>query len=217
MTRPLRPRSRKSRLLGLLPARVVTTRVRTRDKVLYLSFDDGPHAEFTPPVLDLLAQHGASATFFLIGARIGGHPELMRRIVAEGHALGNHSWSHPRMGDLPLDAQLEEIARTDAALSAYSGRATHPFRPPSGGLPANLLLHFARTGRTIAFWSYDSHDYEQLPAQVLLPQIQADPPQAGDTVLMHDDTAATVELLASLLPQWRAQGFEVRAMPEGRG
>lgn len=121
------------------------------------------------------------------------------------------------MVDLALEAQLEEIARTDQALSAYSGRGRHPFRPPCGALPANLLLHFARTGRSIAFWSYDSHDYEQLPAQVLLPQIQADPPRAGDTVLMHDDTAATVELLASLLPQWRAQGFEVRAMPEGRG
>lgn len=217
MNLSVQPRSRKSRLLGMLPARVVTTRVRTRDKVLYLSFDDGPHPEFTPPVLDLLAAHGATATFFLIGSRVAEHPDVMRRIVAEGHALGNHSWSHPRMGDLPLPAQLEEIARTDAALSTYSGRDTHPFRPPSGALPANLLLHFARTGRTIAFWSYDSHDYEQLPARVLLPQIQADPPLAGDTVLMHDDTAATVELLASLLPQWRAQGFEVRAMPEGRG
>lgn len=217
MTRPIQPRSRKGRLLGLLPARWVTTRVRTRDKVLYLSFDDGPHPEFTPPVLDLLAAHGATATFFLIGARIAEYPELTRRILAEGHALGNHSWSHPRMVDLPLAAQLEEIARTDAALSAYTGRELHPFRPPCGALPANLLLHFARTGRTIAFWSYDSHDYELLPVPELLPQIEADPPRAGDTILMHDDTAATCDLLARLLPQWRAQGFDVRAMPEGRG
>ncbi|MGJ4729116.1 polysaccharide deacetylase family protein [Luteimonas sp. SDU101] len=217
MTRPIQPRSRKGRLLGLLPSRLVTTRVPTRDKVLYLSFDDGPHPEFTPPVLDLLAAHGATATFFLIGSRIDEYPQITRRIVDEGHALGNHSWSHPRMGALPLPAQVEEIARTDSALSAYSGRATHPFRPPCGELPANLLLHFARIGRNIAFWSYDSHDYELLPTPVLLPQIEADPPRAGDTILMHDDTAATVELLASLLPQWRAQGFEVRAMPEGRG
>lgn len=217
MTRPVQPRSRKTRLLGLLPARVVTTRARTRDRTIYLSFDDGPHPDFTPPVLDLLAAHGATATFFLIGNRIEEHPDLVRRIVAEGHALGNHSWSHPLMGDLPLPAQLDEIAATDAVLSTYSGRATHPFRPPCGALPANLLLHFARTGRTIAFWSYDSHDYEQLPAQALLPQITANPPRAGDTVLMHDDNAATVDLLAGLLPQWRAEGFQIRAMPEGLG
>ncbi len=217
MSRTVQPRSRKTRLLGLLPARLVTTRARVRRRTLYLTFDDGPHPEFTPPVLDLLKTHGATATFFLIGDRIDRHPGVVRRIVDEGHALGNHSWSHPLMGDLPLPDQIDQIARTDAALSAFDGRTLHPFRPPCGALPANLLLHFARVGRTIAFWSYDSHDYEQLPASTLLTQIRAKPPRSGDTVLMHDDTAETVELLAELLPQWCADGFEVRAMPAGRG
>lgn len=217
MNHSVQPRSRKTRLLGLLPARVVTTRARSSRKTLHLTFDDGPHPEFTPAVLDLLKAHGATATFFLIGNRIDGHPELVRRIVAEGHALGNHSWSHPLMGNLPLPAQIEEIARTDAALSPYSGRGTHPFRPPCGALPANLLLHFARTGRTVALWSYDSHDYEPLPAPTLLAHIHANPPRPGDTVLMHDDNATTVDLLGTLLPQWRANGLELRAMPRGRG
>ena len=217
MNRPVQPRSRKSRLLGLFPSRLVATRARPRRKTLYLTFDDGPHPEYTAPVLDLLKAHDASATFFLIGERIDRHPDVVRRIVDEGHALGNHSWSHPRMDTLPLSAQLDEIARTDAALSAYDGRATHPFRPPSGALPANLLLHFARIGRTIAFWSYDSHDYELLPPPTLLPQLRANPPGSGDSVLMHDDSAATIELLASLLPEWREAGFAIRAMPRGRG
>lgn len=212
----MQPRSRKTRLLGLLPSRLVTTRARARGKTLFLTFDDGPHPEFTPPVLDLLARHDATATFFVIGDRIAQHPDVVRRIVDGGHALGNHSWSHPLMGDLPLDRQIAQIDTTDAALSAFDGIAQHPFRPPCGALPANLLLHFARTGRTIAFWSYDTHDYEQLPAATLLQRVQADPPRAGDVVLMHDDSAQTVEALATLLPQWRAQGFEVRAMPAGR-
>ena len=121
------------------------------------------------------------------------------------------------MDALSESRSLDEIARTDAALSAYDGQATHPFRPPSGELPANLLLHFARIGRTVAFWSYDSHDYELLPAAELLPQIRANPPRSGDNVLMHDDSAITVELLASLLPQWRDEGFAIRAMPRGHG
>lgn len=212
----MQPRSRKTRLLGLLPSRLVTTRARTRGKTLFLTFDDGPHPEYTPPVLDLLARHGATATFFVIGDRIDRHPDVVRRIVAEGHALGNHSWSHPLMGDLPLEQQIEQIDSTDAALAAFDGRQRHPFRPPCGALPANLLLHFARIGRTVASWSYDTHDYEQLPAQTLLQRVQADPPRSGDVVLMHDDSAQTVEALATLLPQWREQGFAVRAMPAGR-
>lgn len=217
MNQPLQPRSRKTRLLGLLPARLVTTRARGAGRTLFLTFDDGPHPEFTAPVLDLLKAHGATATFFLVGERIDRYPGLARRIVDEGHALGNHSWSHPRMGGLSLPEQLDEIGRTDAALSTIDGRPTHPFRPPCGELPASLLLHFARAGRTIAFWSYDSLDYRLLPAGELLEQIQTNPPLAGDTILMHDDTAATVELLAALLPRWRADGYAVRAMPEGLG
>src|SRR5690606_11624081 len=97
------------------------------------------------------------------------------------------------------------------------GHATHPFRPPCGALPANLLFHFARIGRTVASWSYDSHDYRHLPVSTLMPRIQADPPRTGDTILMHHDTGLTVELLAGLLPQWRADGYAGRAMPRGHG
>ena len=213
----MQPRSRKTRLLGLLPSRLVITRARSREKVLYLTFDDGPDPEYTPPILDLLKANDATATFFLIGDRIDRHPAVVRRIVAEGHELGNHSWSHPFMSDLPIEGQMDEIARTDASLSAYDGHATHPFRPPCGVLPGNLLTRFARIGRTVAFWSYDSHDYEHLPATTLSELIRANPPRSGDVVLMHDDTRDTVELLADLLPEWRAQGYAVRAMPAGRG
>lgn len=213
----MQPRSRKIRLLGLLPSRWVTTSVRSREKVVYLTFDDGPDPEFTPPILDLLKAHGATATFFLVGNRIDEHPAVVQRIVAEGHQLGNHSWTHPFMSDLPLAGQLDEIDRTDQRLAVYDGKPAHPFRPPCGVLPANLLLHFARTGRTVAYWSYDSHDYERLPAPTLLAGVRATPPRSGDVVLMHDDNADTVGLLAGLLADWQAQGFAVRAMPAGRG
>lgn len=213
----MQPRSRKTRLLGLLPSRLVTTSARTGGKVLYLTFDDGPDPEHTPAVLDLLRQHGASATFFLIGGLIDHHPGVVRRIVDEGHQLGNHSWSHPSMPDIPIEAQIEEIARTDARLQVYDGKARHPFRPPFGDLSGELLLHFARTGRTIAFWSYDSNDYQRLPATALLEKVRSNPPRSGDVVLMHDDNHDSVALLAGLLPEWRTQGYAVRPMPAGRG
>lgn len=216
MSRAMQPRSRKTRLLGLLPSRLVTTRAGARGNVLYLTFDDGPHPEHTPAILDLLRQHRATATFFLVGELVDRHPDVVRRIVDEGHLLGNHSWSHPRMPDLSIQAQLEEIARTDARLASYDGRARHPFRPPYGQLPHKLLLQFARSGRPIAFWSYDSNDYQRLPAATLLRQIRANPPRSGDVVLMHDDNQDTVAVLAGLLPDWRAQGYAVRALPGDR-
>src|SRR3546814_12294645 len=117
------------------------------------------------------------------------------------------------MTRLPLARQIDEIARTDEALAAFDGLELHLFRPPSGALPLNLLLHFARERRTLAYWSYDSHDYARLPAQALLPRIHSRPPSAGDVVLMHDDNMDTVEVLAELLPEWLRQGYSVQAMP----
>lgn len=210
------PRSRTIRLLRMLPSSLVVTRLRSGEKVLYLTFDDGPDPNFTPQILDLLGRHDARASFFLIGDRVDGERALVQRMVDEGHQLGNHSWTHPFMSDLSLSAQLEQIDRTDIKLAEFDGRARHPFRPPCGVLPLNLLLHYARRRRAIAYWSYDSHDYEKRPASEIVPLLQADPPVAGDVVLMHDDNADTVELLATVLPQWQQQGYQVRALPELR-
>ena len=112
----------------------MTHGVRAR-RTLHLTFDDGPHPAHTAELLDLLAEHGATATFFVIGEQAERHPDMMRRIVQGGHMLGNHSWSHPRFETLGLDAQREEIARTDKLLSDHDGRMRHDFRPPRGVLP----------------------------------------------------------------------------------
>jgi peptidoglycan/xylan/chitin deacetylase (PgdA/CDA1 family) len=207
------PRSRKTRLLRLLPSALVVTRLSGADKVLYLTFDDGPDSEHTPPILDLLRDHGATASFFLIGDRVDAESAVVDRIVAEGHQLGNHSWTHPFMSDLPLVRQLDEIDRTDRKLAEFDGIARHPFRPPCGVLPLNLLWHYAVKRRAIAYWSYDSHDYQRLPPDELVRGMAADPPRSGDVVLMHDDSAVTSAALAVVLPEWRRQGFEVRALP----
>ncbi len=180
---------------------------------LYLSFDDGPDPEHTPRILDLLAAHGAHASFFLIGEHAERHPRLVERLVAEGHLIGNHSYSHPRFGNLALSAQIEEITRTEHILSAFDGLARHRFRPPYGVLPARLVAHCAMQRRNIAFWSFDSLDYQERTAEELVAMLRAQPPRTGDIVLMHDDRAHTVELLEVMLPQWRAQGFRLDALP----
>lgn len=210
-------RLKKKHLLALLPEALVQTHgPRQADGALMLSFDDGPHPQHTPHLLDLLATHGARASFFVVGERAERQPALLRRIVAEGHLLGNHSWSHNRFARLPLAAQVAELDRTDALLAGFDQRKLHRIRPPQGHLSLPLLLHFARQRRSVAYWSYDSLDYQPQPVPELVERLRATPPRAGDIVLMHDDDARAGAALASLLPQWVEAGMRFTTMAPER-
>lgn len=210
---PMSPRPRRLKVLRWIPNGWLTTVGPTVERSLYLTFDDGPHPEHTGPLLDLLAEHGAKASFFLIGQQIERHPELARRIAEEGHTLGNHSYSHPRFETLSLDEQFAEIDRTDALLASIDGHARHGFRPPRGVLTVPMLARCVRQGRKILYWSYDSLDYSRRPVPELLETIQRVPPRGGDIVLMHDDSEHSLTLLRELIPTWKAQGFDLRALP----
>ena len=154
----MNPHPKKLQVLQWLPTRWVLTRGSRRRRVLYLTFDDGPHPEHTPVLLDLLAKHRVRATFYLIGQQVERHAEVVRRIVSEGHGLGNHSWSHPHFDRLPLAEQRREIEHTERLLARFDGLARHDFRPPRGVMPVPMVLDCIRRGRRIAFWSYDSLD-----------------------------------------------------------
>lgn len=209
----MNPRPKKLYLLRWLPKWLVLTERPFGGRGLYLTFDDGPHPEVTPVLLDLLAAHGAKATFFLLGANAERYPDVARRIVAEGHAIGNHSYSHPRFAQVDLDVQRAEIDRTDDILAVIDGQPRHWFRPPSGALPLRMLGDFARRRRGIAYWSYDSMDYRRQSAEILARRLREQPPAAGDIVLMHDDDPNTVQALRELVPEWRAAGHALEALP----
>jgi peptidoglycan-N-acetylglucosamine deacetylase len=210
------PRPRRLKLLRLLPDTWITTAGPTGVPAMYLSFDDGPHPEFTLPLLELLARYGARATFFLVGNQVELYPEVVRSIVAGGHTLGNHSHSHPRFEQLSLTEQVGEIDRTDRLLQPFDGHARHPFRPPRGVLSIRMLAHFIRAGRPISYWSYDSLDYSREPASELLVRIDQHPPRAGDILLMHDDSDISRQMLEVLLPRWQSHGLRMEALPPGR-
>lgn len=209
----MNPRTRKLRLLRWLPSRLLLTSLPGNGRRIYLSFDDGPDPDITPRILDLLAAHDGRATFFLLGARVEKHPEIVRRMVESGHAIGNHSYTHPSFAKIPLAEQLAEIERTDATLMRFDGRPSHAFRPPRGVLTLPLLRHFWRADLSIAYWSYDSFDYQRRPAAELVERLRRYPPRDGDIVLMHDDHASTLDALRTLLPEWRAAGWTLAALP----
>lgn len=207
------PRPKKLQVLRWLPNGWVTTCGPREGQRLYLTFDDGPHPEHTPALLDLLSAHGARASFFVIGEQAERYPEIVSWIMREGHAIGNHSWSHPQFDRMPLSAQREEIERTDRLLTAIDGCERHDFRPPRGVLPPRLLLDCVRRDRRITYWSYDSLDYSRMPAEALIASAKRHPPVAGDILLLHDDNARSVRLLEAMLPIWIAEGFSFDPLP----
>ncbi len=199
--------SAKRLLAELLPRSWLVTKAKIDSNAVALTFDDGPHPEFTPQVLAVLAKHGMKATFFTIGENLVKYPELARQIVREGHQLGNHSYFHRDYKNLPLAQQIAEIDRTDALLTDIDGLAKHTFRPPRGELPPSLLMALVRRGQTIAMWSYDSLDYQGNGAASIVKRFTENPLQRGEIVLLHDDNMHTLKALEDFLPTWKERGW----------
>ena len=154
----------------------------TRDPVAALTFDDGPHPEYTPRLLDILERHQARATFFMVGEAAQKHPLLVQQVGEAGHAVGNHSWDHPFFPSLSKHERLEQIRACERALAPYGQRL---FRPPYGAENLGSHLDAASLRYKIVGWSLDAEDWlERDPAwmaDVLTRGIQP-----GSIVLLHD-------------------------------
>ena len=127
--------------------------VPTEEDVVAVTFDDGPHPRLTPRVLDMLADHDVRATFFLIGSAAERHPSLVRRILDEGHEVGNHSWSHPHMAYLGPDEARDEVLRGGESLARLIGHQPRWFRPPRGILSGSILRAAKDIHQEVAMWS----------------------------------------------------------------
>jgi peptidoglycan/xylan/chitin deacetylase (PgdA/CDA1 family) len=174
---------------------------------VYLTFDDGPDPAVTPEVLALLREFGAHATFFLIGEKLIEHRALAARIAADGHLLGNHSFTHRRLTSLTRREQLLEVTRTNDVLREIDGAATHPFRPPYGIAPVALLCRLRLAGIRTEYWSVDSNDYRH-DSSASITRLSGDELEPGDIVLMHDDHPTVLDILKACLPAWAAAGLE---------
>lgn len=131
---------------------------------LALTFDDGPNPKWTPRLLDVLGEHGVKATFFLLGSRAQAEPELVRRIVAEGHLIGNHSWSHPNLALSRAGRVREELALTSHALEKITGERIKYFRPPFGARRP-VVFRIARSlGLRVVTWNAMTSDWSETSA-----------------------------------------------------
>ncbi len=184
------------------------TRVITREKEIYLTFDDGPHPKHTPELLDLLSQHEVRASFFLIGSQCMKNAPIVDRILLDGHRIGNHTATHPRMRRLSAIAQWREYCLADELLSEFKlqGGLRFPVRPPSGVMTVTSVLYCCCRFRRLVLWSRDSLDGHLTNEEVCLNFLES-PLRNGDVVLFHDDSSVCVESLKVLLPEWKRMGF----------
>lgn len=184
--------------------------------MLTLSFDNGPDAETTPQVLDELAARGLTATFFVVGERLEdpARRALLDRIAEEGHALGNHTWSHPRpFAGLPIEDAIAEIDRTDAAM----GRHASPlFRPSGRGgklepglLTRPLIDHLAATGRTLVLWNSVPGDWERPDGSWIEPALADIAAQDHTLIVLHDIPTGAMDHLGRFLDQVLETGTEI--------
>jgi len=164
-----------------------------------LTFDDGPHPEYTPQVLQLLKEHNMKATFFCIGKNIQKYPEIFKQIHQEGHTIGNHSMHHSNyFGFFSERRVLREIKQCDSLITNEIGRRNKYFRPPFGVTNPALAKALQKTQHKVIGWSVRSYDtMKKSPTQIC--ERVCGSLRAGDIVLLHDTNERTVEALALIL------------------
>jgi peptidoglycan/xylan/chitin deacetylase (PgdA/CDA1 family) len=207
----------KMSVAALAGRRRLMLRGPRRARSVCLTFDDGPDPIHTPPLLDLLHERQVRATFFVIGACAARYPELVGRLVAEGHVIGNHSYWHRRPHQIAAGALMDEVEQTTEVLAELAGENTRLFRPPFGKLTAWKLARLWGMGQTVVLWNRDPKDFACRSASVLSEWFGRHPLQAGDLVLFHDNYPHAVAVLPELIDDVRRRGLEFATVADWLG
>ncbi len=181
--------------------------VNTSRPLLALTFDDGPHPEFTPKLLDILRHEGVRATFYVIGRNVETHPEIARRIVAEGHEIANHTWSHPALTGLGAARLHKEISSTSEVIKRVTGRRPTNMRPPYGAVNDRVRqAMFNDHGLDVIMWSVDPLDWRRPGAEVVRRRL-VEGASPGGILLAHDIHPGTIEAMPGTIRDLKAKGY----------
>ncbi|MGG1600604.1 MULTISPECIES: polysaccharide deacetylase family protein [Paenibacillus] len=200
-------------LTGAAPSNSeVVWNVETDQKLIALTFDDGPNPVYTPQILDLLNQYGAKGTFFVIGKRVQMYPAIAIREVNEGHEIANHTFDHHYLKNFPPERLVEEIRQTQEVIFDITEQMPHVFRPPGGFYNDALLQSVKKDQLTVVMWSWyqDTQDWKKPGVDKIVRQV-LDNAHNGDIVLFHDlqgDCTQTVEALKQILPELTRRGYQ---------
>lgn len=184
------------------------SRVSTNQPYIAMTFDDGPHPRNTPRLLDMLRQRNIKATFYVIGGNVKMYPDITRRIVAEGHEIGNHTWTHRKLTLLSDSEVRSEMSRTRDIIMSATGVQPRTVRPPYGALLTRQREMIMREfGYPTIMWSVDPQDWKRPGVSVVRDRIISGT-RNGSIVLAHDLHAPTVDAMPSTLDGLLAKGFQ---------
>ena len=179
-----------------------------------MTFDDGPHVQNTPRLLDMLKQRGIKATFFFVGECVAQNPQIVKRIVAEGHEIGNHSWSHPQLSAMSEAAVKQQLQKTQDAIVSACGIVPKLMRPPYGAFTQRQQRWCnGEYGYKIILWDVDPEDWKIRNAEHVQSEILKQT-TAGSIILSHDIHKTTVDAMPATLDALAAKGFKFVTVSE---
>ncbi|MBO4265334.1 MAG: polysaccharide deacetylase family protein [Clostridia bacterium] len=190
--------------------------VNTDKMKIALTFDDGPHKTQTDEILDLLASYNIRATFFTVGENAKKYPEKIKRILAEGHEIGSHTYTHPQVNNLDYDALADELEKTEAALYDICSYKPKLLRPPCGVCSSNVKKAAKNFGYDIILWSVDTKDWASTSAEDIVDNIMTNT-KSGSIILCHDciwHVSPTKEALKKAIPKLISEGYEFVTVSE---
>lgn len=191
---------------------------RDAGKYIALTFDDGPHPQYTAEILDILDEFDAKATFFVIGQNAEKYPDLIKREFSSGHEIGNHTYTHPDMKKISVDKAVEEILLTQNAIYDIIGVKPVLFRAPGGIFTDELVIEVEELDCKPILWSWrqDTKDWCNVPAGNIVNNVLNNI-QNGDIILFHDFNtkgSPTPKALKSIIPKLKEMGYSFVTVSE---
>lgn len=175
-----------------------------------LTFDDGPHPVYTPPLLDGLKERGVHATFFVVGENIPGNEEILKRMDAEGHLIGNHTYSHVKLSELDIARACAEVEKTNALICEVTGKEPEFIRPPFGEWKKAMECSFEMIP---VLWDVDPLDWTTKNTALVVERVLKDT-KAGDIILLHDYYQSSVDAALEIVDALTERGYKFVTVDE---
>ena len=188
----------------------VYTRVSTEEKVIALTFDDGPHPVLTPKILDVLDKYEVKATFFVVGKMARSYQGTLKSIALSGHEIGNHTYNHLAENNSNSDKIKNEILLTEDTVFELTAKKTFLFRPPTGYCCESAVRMTREMGYTTVIWDIDTRDWAHTPPEKILDEVKKYA-KNGSIILFHDfigKDSPTIEALELVIPWLKEQGYK---------